>query len=193
MRETGKLVTLEGIEYRIGLPYGGKSETEAWNSEWDYLTERLEYALKRVPSGGSWTESMDMEPHEKVVRGVDNIQSFGQTGSDNRLKMVGFRPMLTPVSDAQKIEFGQVEPGCIRFMFSLLMDGKPVHIRDLKKDPGDFLCVTDYAVDSVLKFSDEYYGDEYLIPWVFWGGRAMSVVNLLARISWNDLYKQGFI
>ena len=109
---------------------------------------------------------------------------------DYRGEDVGFRPILTPLSNHEagtcrdvSMLAGAVNGSKTR-MYALIMDGAPV--RQDTNQPAF------YVPGAELSFTDEFLGHEYLIPWVFYEGMAVASKNILCGISWIDLEQQGF-
>ena len=71
----------------------------------------------------------------------------------------GYCPVLTPTS---KDAFSGIPDGSQVKMYSLSEDGQPVHFWELGKDA------------AKLELTDQYFGDEYLLPWTISNGIAVA-------------------
>ena len=112
-------------------------------------------------------------------------------GAEN--KNLGFRPFLTfgyglPVPDSISAQNGTVKKA-----FTMLVDGNPVRIPQNKQDKSEQWRALATGKHGMISFTDEFFGSEYLIPWVFFGGIAFSIPVLLTDISWDTLQQQGYI
>lgn len=78
-----------------------------------------------------------------------------------------FYPQLSPIYEAI---FNGIPDGSTIEMYSLLVNGEPV-----RQDNGP----SDYIAKADIRLSDEFYGEEYLIPWTISNGVAVANRPLL--------------
>ena len=112
------------------------------------------------------------------------VSQYPGTGTE---RMV-FRPALFPLKQ-NSIEFdfgvfGLMPEETWMHMYTLLMDGAPV-----KQDATE---VVKYKTGATFTITDEYFGDEYLIPWKFKDGVAIAKRAILYGIKAAELTKRGF-
>lgn len=79
----------------------------------------------------------------------------------------GFWPILQPI---QEDVFKDIPIGSKVRMYTLMENGRPVHMDEPVKDP------------SKLTLTDRYYGDEFLAPWVISNGVAVASQSLKQKI-----------
>jgi len=91
-----------------------------------------------------------------------------------------FYPQLSPVGANL---FASISDGTAVRMYTLLCNGKPV--RQNGKKPTA-------RTKGEISFTDQFYGDEYLIPWVISNGIAVASRPVLQGISPDVLKEQGF-
>lgn len=111
---------------------------------------------------------------------------FHSEMSQTRGEYMGFRPVLFPYSkDSTKIDrsiFDSIPDGTELKMYTLLVNGQPVRWTDgIQFVDGDKII-----------FTDMYFDDTYLIPWIVIDDVVIAKYNLLYNVSWDDLQKQGF-
>jgi len=92
-----------------------------------------------------------------------------------------FYPQLSPVG---KNSFANIPNGAIVRMYTLLCDGKPVR-QNGKVSPT--------RAKGELSFTDQFYGDEFLIPWVISNGIAVASRPVLQGIGPDALKEQGYL
>ena len=104
------------------------------------------------------------------------------------VKESGFFPILYPVlRDNNNVDltvFKGIPSGTQMRMYTILMDGKAVR-QDRKTTPK-------YKAGATLTITDEFFGDEFLIPWTISQGMAVADKAVLRDISKEELQKQGF-
>lgn len=108
--------------------------------------------------------------------------------------LVDFRPALYPqekLKDGNSRfaaeSFGELKDSQEVKMYTLLMDGKPI-----RQDRPVHL-LTRYKDGARLAITDQYYGEEYLIPWIIHHGCAFAAKDILRNVPAAELIKQGFL
>jgi len=104
---------------------------------------------------------------------------------------IDFAPTLTPVmgvaSDGtpqfSRAVFAGIPDGTSISMYSLLMDNVPVKIGDVAPL---------YKQGATLVLTDQFFGQEYLIPWKITDGKAVAAKPLLRGISKEEVCSQPF-
>lgn len=127
-------------------------------------------------------------PEGRLVS-VEN-QEFIMGASASALEY-SFRPYLWPVhndsvTDTSVVDesfFAGVPDGTVFSAYTLMMNGEPVPQNR---------CA-DCVRDAQLSFTDQFYGKEYVIEWVIYGGRAVAKKEVLYNIRKNTLVTQGFL
>ena len=119
-------------------------------------------------------------------------QSFLMTHMDNSTDIrysreIKLQPTLYPLTidkDVDKTTFKDVARGAQVPMYTLLMDGKPV--RQDRKTPAK------YKAGSKLQFTDEFFGEEFLIYWEIQPYGATAVKPILRGITLKTLREQAY-
>ena len=111
----------------------------------------------------------------------------------------GFRPCLRLVrkdQDGAPVAGGfddmPLKNGTQRRMFSMLIDGQPVQVPGSKYEEPFSWSSLKGKRQREISFTDEYFGERYLLPWVFVNGMAFCTSVVLTDISWNELRRQGY-
>lgn len=201
--QTGNHAALDGHHFLISLPTGGEMDGDIWMSEWnraiaaDVSQRALNSKGKKKRPGFEWLglfsickETSKGNVHRAICRGGLSANEWGTVFKDT-VEQAGFRPKIVPVWETSgkyffnDAPFSNISNGTVLRMYTLCQDGEPVKII-----PGSS-CV-EFREGAKLEITDQYFGEEYLIPWVFFDGKAIAQKNLLCKISWNDLYGQGY-
>lgn len=95
-------------------------------------------------------------------------------------KRMSYRPILEP---KDKSVFAGIPIGTEVKMYTLLMNNIPV------RQDGN----AQYTRGAELRLSDDFFGEEYLIPWVIVDGMAISLEPVMRGIPKEDLIKQGYL
>ena len=115
------------------------------------------------------------------------------THDDIGYPSVGFRPCMMFLSERDRWASTGIRDGEIIKMFTMLVDGNPVLVKDDSSDESIVSWLSLISGAGTIAFSDHYFGDEYIIPWYFFDNKAYSTVPLLADISWQQLAAQGLV
>lgn len=187
----GKKVVLDGQLFCIGLPTGGIVPYEEARNDWDdamVYQEQFSGDMRSLCQENFASKQLGqtfLAVNRFVYRSLwDTIPVTVRYG-------MAFRPILTPdiggdQSSSMNV-FDGIPNGQIFRMYSLLMGNEPIRMDT--EEPTDF----NYLGAPAITFTDQYFGDEYLIPWVIFDGRALAQRNLLQTISWTDLHDQGYV
>jgi len=197
----GKELLLDGQLFCLGLPSGGKDPLNTKGSDWDEA-----FATGAELTGNINSLCCESSIQEKtlingkfiktttaVIRRVKGIhqETWGTIPTTIRYGLA-FRPLLAPVYKRETGElclnpevFRSIPNGTIVYMYSLKMDRKPVLMT------GEQPAI--YESEARITFTDQFYGEEFLIPWVIFNGKAMAAKNVLQLICWNDLHDQGYV
>ena len=166
------ILTLDGQKYLISTPKFEDKEkvsdffTAFWHETDSFLSSH----------NGDWCLTLTKDAR------------LGKKNKNTGYYAVGFRPMLRPGRYASRFI---VKDSTIVKMFTLTVDGKPVKIGVGNEPIPEWpALITDIGR---INFTDQYYGEEYLIPWYFLHGMAFSTVPLLTKISWEELNCQGYV
>lgn len=138
-----------------------------------------------IPDKGKKKELSSSKPI--VLDGQEFCVQFQVFDGNDAFKS-DFVPVLMPVMDGDterfdRALFGTIPNGTEIQMYTLLMDNQPVKIGEVGPT---------YKQGATLVFTDQYFGDEYLIPWTIVGGKAVSSRVLLRDVSKSDLTAQPF-
>jgi len=216
----GKDITIDGCRYRCRLLQVGATKYEP--NEWDVILNATSEDNKlwhwtNICFWGKDVPSKDSS--SRAVRGWVSARDWNGYSASNRSTYVGFRPAFeilpsdprlsdkTVVLEDQKFSvsqlqgavsevfypqldpigsnpFSNIPDGTAVRMYTLLCNGKPVR-QNGKKPPT--------RTKGELSFTDQFYGDEYLIPWVISNGIAVASRPVLQGISPDVLKDQGYL
>jgi len=215
----GKAIIIDGQLYRCRLLQVGTKENEP--NEWDTILDKTDESNTLWNWKGCFFWGKDiLRDHSahRVFRGHHSARYWYVISVPKRYTNVGFRPTLEIltadplltgkvieledqkflVSQLQgaihKVFYPQLSPvganpfvnianGTAVRMYTLLCNGKPVQ-QNGKKPPT--------RTKGELSLTDQFYGDEYLIPWVISNGIAVASRPVLQGISPDALKDQGF-
>ena len=106
---------------------------------------------------------------------------------------IGFRPFMR-LGDLSKgwKSFDRDDGDTVR-MYTMLVGDIPILIPDAMTPPSSLVTISDGGHRSNIRFTDEYYGDDYLLPWIFLDGLAYCTVIPLLEVSHLTLSSQGYI
>jgi len=216
----GKNITIDGCRYRCRLLQVGaiKYEPNEWDAILDTTSEdnklwhwtNICFWGKDVPSKDSsnravrgWVSARYRHSYYATYRRVNVgfrpaleilpsdalspdkvVELEGQQFSVSQLRGAihkVFYPQLSPVG---KNPFACISDGPTMKMYTLLCNGKPAPQNE--KKPIKW-------TKGKLSLTDQFYGDEYLIPWVISNGVAVASRPVLQGISSDDLKDQGYL
>lgn len=193
----GHLFKLDGSLFSIGLPSGGFNTLEKGVfNDWDYAMNTLVKSSLaswdfQAAKASSWCQKLFGQVEGKtkaIIRGGDGAYYRNTESTNIRKTSIGFRPLLCPVAkrglnfEPNQSIFAGIPDGTQLRMYTMCVNGKPVRNGTLYAfRPGD-----------QIKFTDEFFGEEYLVSWIVFNGRAIAKRNLVTKISWEDLKKQGY-
>jgi len=198
----GQIITLEGQRFCLTIP-GGNSICNDWDESTKAFKRKnkREYPWSRY---GSWTkERRDSLPAEIVIRGSlvggdgnrPKISSVHSVNPDILKggfgEPIGFRPMLIPIDENGNMDhsvFSHIENGTVLQMYSLLMGNEPVQT----KSGARAAKYAHYTPEAQMVVTDVFCGENYLIPWVIFNGKAISLRNLVVGVKWENLAEQGY-
>lgn len=180
----GKEIVLEGQKFVIGLPTNNKEEE---GLDWHDVMYQSNNWFSQV---ASWTRSVFKKNSNST-----SFWTFGGKDWEQKEKgtcelligpEVGFRPVLTPVREDGQVDpsvFEGIENGSVIKMYTLLVDGQPIEVKQMPRRLKE---------DEAFEFTDEFFGERFLIPWVFCGSHAMSTLVVLNDISQTELQEFGY-
>jgi len=215
----GKDITIDGRWYRCRLLQVGSTVDEP--NEWDMILDKTDESddLWNWSTCLFWGKDVSKKYLSyRVFRGWESARRWGNYSTAYRSVDVGFRPALEIllsdplpsdkivvledqkflVSQLQgaihKVFYPQLSPvdanpfanipdGTAVRMYTLLCNGKPV--RQNGKKPAT-------RAKGKISLTDQFYGDEFLIPWVISNGVAVASRPVLQGISEDALKEQGF-
>lgn len=205
--QEGRHVVLEGQDFIISLPTGGAVGGHADTSEWNRMVAASETLVlgPNNPDGTAgkltrqgpveWLgrrsicmETYEVNTNKAVCRGGSSVEAWDKC---NKKTGYGFRPKLIPVRKIQDRFFlddnvyANITIGTVVRMYTLLQDGEPVKIFN------DGSC-SSFTKGKRLTITDEYFDEEFLIPWIVFDGKAVAQKNILFDISWDNLHEQEF-
>lgn len=132
----------------------GWVSARTWN---DFFSERRHRNIGFRPA---------LEPLGSVV----DIPNYRLDGADFRLSSLpgsnGFYPILQPT---QENIFKGIPDGNSVKMYTFMKNGRPVRINKRISDPAS------------LVLTDQYFGDEYLVPWTISNGIAVASRSLFSN------------
>lgn len=199
--QSGKKLSMEDAPFSFRLPNGGcdpiyGAKINAGWSEWG----RAVQCNGDAPWTGYDTVCCDFARDQKtgallekaVLRGGTEALSWDKAPLATR-ERIGFRPMMIPLLEAapgldifDPSVFSGVRDGTELKMYTLVLDGNPVKVTE------QFTHGFNLSPKTRISFTDSYYGDDYLLSWIIFEGKAISKYILLNFISWADLEEQGF-
>lgn len=107
---------------------------------------------------------------------------------------VDFRPALYPqvkLNDGTcRFEgklFNALSDGQEVKMYTLVMNGKPI------RQDKPINALTQYSAGSKFILTDQYYGEQYLIPWIIHHGCAFAAKEILRNVPTDELIEQGYL
>lgn len=191
----GKKILIEGQCFRCRLPYVGNKR--GVSNEWDktldetYDDDILWNWDKMFFFGVEETDAYGPSVH--VVRGYYSARYWDGYYTATRIVSLGFRPVLEPLptdnpipninldgidfqltslpgsnvlcpilQPMQENVFKDISVGSGVRMYTFMEGGRPIHVDTLVKDV------------SKLTLTDQYFGEEYLIPWTISNGVAVA-------------------
>lgn len=219
---SSKEVVIDGRPYRCRLPQVGTTQDAdcEWtqliyatmdnNSLWNW---RSMYTIG--------ADTIDGSSLLCACRGYNYAKCFSAFTADRRNQYTGFRPVLEPAGngaaaigktvflDGQEFLLSQLQEsdedifypqlypvesnpfrgipdGSIVKMYTLLCDGVPVNQNPTKR--GAF-----HQYNGKLALTDEFYGEDFLIPWTISHGNAIAAVAAFHEINSSELRRQGFL
>jgi len=215
----GKDIIIDGYRYRCRILQVGSTVGEP--NEWDMILDKTNESddLWNWSSCFFWGKDVARRNSSScAARGLVSARNWSYSMATYRSLGAGFRPALEFLpSDAlcpekvveleeqkflvsqlqgaiHKVFYPQLSPvganpftnipnGTVVRMYTLLCNGKPVR-QNGKKPPA--------RTKGELSFTDQFYGDEFLIPWVISNGVAVADRPVLQGISEDALKEQGF-
>jgi len=215
----GKDITIDGRRYRCRLLQVGTKENEP--NEWDAALNATNDSndLWHWDDYFFWGKDVSSKnSSSRTLRGYSSARNYYYVSVSYRHVYIGFRPALEilpfdplPSGKVTELEnqkfsvsqlqgtvgealypqlspiggnpFATIPDGTAVRMYTLLCDGEPV------RQNGK---VSSTRVTGELSFTDQFYGDEFLIPWVISNGIAVASRPVLQGISEDALKEQGF-
>jgi len=199
--QDGKKLFMDDTPFSFRLPDGGSNSSYGtkrltkW-SEWGRAVQSNDKA--------KWTGSdtlcrnfaKDLNTgklmEKAVLRGGLDVLSWDKTPLATR-ERVGFRPVMVPLlKNCTEMDifdpsvFSGIRDGTEIKMYTLMLDGNPIKVT------GEVTPSFNLLPKTKISFTDEYYGDDYLLSWIMFEGKAISKFILLQFVSWADLAAQGF-
>jgi len=215
-----KDITIDGYQYRCRLLQVGAEETEP--NEWDMSLDKTNKSNALWNWRGCFFWGKDIlrdNSATRAHRGYFSACGWHYDSASYRSVHVGFRPALeilpsdprpsdkTVVLEDQKFlvlqmqgtihkvfypqlspiganPFANIPNGTVVRMYTLLCNGKPVR-QNGEKPP--------IKRKGGVSLTDQFYGEEFLIPWVISNGVAVASRPVLHGISSDALKDQGYL
>jgi len=216
----GKDITIDGHQYRCRLLQVGATADEP--NEWDIILDKTDESDTLWNWRGCFFWGKDILRNNssfRAVRGWVPARIWYYNSASFRYPNLGFRPALeilpsdprpsdkTVVLEDQKflvlqmqgaihkVFYPQLSPvganpftnipnGTVVRMYTLLCNGKPV------RQNGEKPAV---RAKGEISLTDQFYSDEFLIPWVISNGVAVASRPVLQGISPDALKDQGYL
>ena len=194
MITVGRKIELSGHLVTIGVPYSGYDSDK---TPFDIMDD----AIKRCGDSDSlwhWSDGFSLcaDTITYHAQGGLGAKVFLYNFSNTTTKALGFRPLLTPAKPSDCNDsfelFRDLKDGAQLNAYTMLLDGNPINTANPSQITSYHSIARNNYSGHRIQIVDDYYGDDFLIPWVFFGGCAMAAKNILLNISWNDLVSEGF-
>jgi len=212
----GKDIIIDGHRYRCRLLQVGATKEEP--NEWDIILDKTDESLWNWSNCFFWGKDiLRKNSAYRAFRGYHSARYWGGNSASYQYVAVGFRPALeilssdllpsdkTVVLEDQKFlvsqlqgaisevlypqlnpiggnPFASIPNGTTVRMYTLLCNGEPVPQNEEKP-----------LTKGELSLTDQFYGDEFLIPWVISNGVAVASRPVLQGIGPDALKEQGYL
>jgi len=217
----GKNITIDGYRYRCRFLQVGATEKEP--NEWDAILDATseDNKLWHWTSIYFWGKDVVQDKNAKyhANRGYHSARNWFYNSASYRFPVLGFRPTLeilpsdplpsgkTVVLEDQKFlvlqlqeaisevfypqlspvgtnPFASIPDGTAVRMYTLLCNGKPV------RQNWENLAA---RAKGEISLTDQFYGEEFLVPWVISNGVAVASRPVLQGIGSDVLKNQGYL
>ena len=206
-RDSG-IVFIGNRAFRVRVPRGAPTE-QGESSEWDRILDCLGVSdgllhwlymwswCQEPVYGHSFLENAakNVRPaSHRMLRGCSSARSFTASTSTNRANYMGYRPVLEAV-DPDTFEpddsiWEDVADGTVMSFGSLYMDNEPLIIPQSPTDLGD---IPDYIPGASLHIGETDLAAAKQMRLIKCGNIFISDRNLLKRVSWEDLDRNGLV